>query len=71
MRTRAYRNDRLITTIRDLYFRGGATSFATRFDHIFIRRNGNSPIVREIPSAMLCLVATAVSFRVLVVSVQQ
>ena len=68
MRTRPYHNDRLITVIRDLYFRGGATSFASRFDHIFIRRNANSPIVHEIPGAMLCLVATAVSYQVLVVN---
>jgi hypothetical protein len=68
LRTRPYRNDRLTTVIRDLYFSGGATSFATRFDRLFIRRNGNSPVTREIPGAMLCLVATAVRYRVLVVS---
>jgi hypothetical protein len=68
MRTRVYRNDRLITVIRDAYFSGGATSFATRFDHIFIRRNANSLLVREIPGAMLCLVATAVSHQVLVIN---
>ena len=68
MRTRPYRNDHLTTVIRDLYFSGGATSFATRFDRLFIQHNANSPVTHEIPGPILCLVATAVSYQVLVVS---
>jgi hypothetical protein len=64
---RPYHNDRLITVIRDLYFCGGATSFATRFDNLFIQCNGNAPVTHEIPGAMLCLVATVASYQVLVV----
>jgi len=62
MRTRPYRNGRIITALQELYFTGGALSFATRFDRLFIRQDGNSPVTRQVPLAMVSLVATAVSY---------
>jgi hypothetical protein len=59
---RPYRNDRIITVIRDLYFTGGAKSFAARFGFkfdTFEERDGT--FSREVPIPMLALVATAVS----------
>jgi len=61
MRTRPYRNDRIITAMRELYFTGGSNSFAMRFDGLFTRQNANSPVTREVPIPMVSLVATAVS----------
>ena len=49
MRTRPYRNDRIITVLRELYFTGGSTSFASRFDGHFPIDNGTSAVTREIP----------------------
>jgi hypothetical protein len=62
MRMRPYRNDRIITIIRDLYFSGGSKSFAARFESCFTEfeeRDGTTS--REVPIPMVALVATAVS----------
>ena len=60
--SRPYRNQRIITVIRDLYFMGGVTSFAHRFDHLFpSHQHYNGMTMREVPIPMVALVATAVS----------
>ena len=57
-----YRSDRIIRTIQDLYFRGGAKSFAARFKHEFPRfEERDGTISLEVPIPMLALVATSVS----------
>jgi len=61
MRTRPYRNDRIITVIQDLFFRGGTTSFASRFDNLFTKYHDNGSVSHEVPMAMVSLVATGVS----------
>jgi len=61
-RTRPYRNDRIITILRNMFFGGGLKSFAARFDSDFPRfeeRDGTTSC--EVPIPMLALVATAVS----------
>ena len=61
MRTRPYRNDQIITVIRNLYFAGGVRSFASRFDSRFpTHEEVNGVKTREVPIPMLALVATAV-----------
>ena len=61
MRTRPYRNDRIITVIRDMFFTGGAASFARRFRFLFPVFEGcNGEEKLEVPIAMVALVATAV-----------
>ncbi len=62
MRTRPYRNGHIVTALQELYFTSGPLSFAARFDRLFIRQDGNSPVTREVPIAMVSLVATAVSY---------
>jgi hypothetical protein len=62
MRSRPYRNDRIIAIIRDMYFSGGAMSFARKFQYLFPTyetREGN--ISYKVPLPMVALVATAVS----------
>jgi hypothetical protein len=62
MRSRPYRNDRIIKVIQDLYFAGGSMSFASRFHRLFPVFRGSDAISRhEVPIAMVALVATAVS----------
>jgi Domain of unknown function (DUF6532) len=62
LRARPYRNERIITAIRDLYFGGGATSFAARFGHRFpVHPGHDGESHKEVPVAMVALVATAVS----------
>ena len=60
-RTLPYRNARIITAIRDLFFSGGDDAFATRHDNLFKRHHANSSITREVPMAMVSLVTTGVS----------
>jgi hypothetical protein len=61
MRTRPYRNDRIIMVIRDMFFAGGATSFAQRFQYLFPTYEvSHGEEVREVPVVMVALVATAV-----------
>ncbi|KAH8979769.1 hypothetical protein EDB86DRAFT_2835705 [Lactarius hatsudake] len=55
-----YRNARIITVIRDLYFTGGLTSFVSRFHHLFTSHRGEDGVEhREVPMPMVALVATA------------
>jgi hypothetical protein len=62
MRSRPYRNDRIIKVIRDLYFTGGSASFAGRFHHLFpLFRDSDAVWKHEVPIAMVALVGTAVS----------
>jgi hypothetical protein len=62
MRHKPYRNKRIISVIRYLYFTGGVSSFAERFNSKFPQVLGaDGALACEIPQAMLALVATAVS----------
>ena len=62
MRTRPYRNDRIVTVIQDMFFVGGAASFARRFCYLFQTYEfAYGQEVHEVPIAMVALVATAVS----------
>ena len=62
MRTQPYRNPCIITAIRDMYFSGGATSFARRFSYLFPTYESREGEVNcEVPAPMVALVATAVS----------
>ncbi|KAI9447170.1 hypothetical protein BJY52DRAFT_1193540 [Lactarius psammicola] len=59
-RTRPYRNDRIISAIRDLFFTGGKTSFASRFSNLFPVYKGPEGVsIREVPVPMVALVVTA------------
>ena len=61
MRTRPYRNMRIISVIRDLYFTGGSSSFSHRCRRQFpIHEDADGNMVREVPIPMVALVATAV-----------
>ena len=64
MCSRPYRNDRIISALRNLYFTGGTNSFAQRFMYLFptyeLREGGD--LKQEVPIHMVALVATAVSF---------
>ena len=61
-RARPYRNSRIIAVIRELCFTGGANSFADRYHLRFPTSEGDDGrVVREVPVAMVALVATAVS----------
>jgi hypothetical protein len=62
MRSRPYRNDRIINVIRSMYFGGGALSFARRFCYLFPTHAGHDGDINlEVPVPMVALVATAVS----------
>ena len=60
-RSKPYRNDRIITVLRDVIFSGGTSSYARRFDALFPRTDGPDGVrVRRMPEPMLGLVATGV-----------
>jgi hypothetical protein len=62
MRSKPYRNKRIILAIRDLYFTGGVTSFAARYRQLFPCTPGTDGVkVPQVPVPMVALVATAVS----------
>ena len=62
MRSRPYRNPHIITLIRDMYFSGGATSFARRFAYLFPEHEDtDGETLYEVPVPMVALVATGVS----------
>jgi hypothetical protein len=64
MRHKPYRNKRIVTAISTLFFTGGTSAYAHRFDSKFPRFRGpDGALVREVPEAMLALVATAVRAR--------
>lgn len=61
-RSQPYRNARIISVIRDLFFAGGVSSFANRFERFFPTFEGHNGLqVRMVPVPMLALVGTAVS----------
>lgn len=61
MRHKPYRNKRIVSVIRNLFFTGGTSAYAYRYDSNFPRFRGpDGVLVREIPEPMLGLVATAV-----------
>jgi hypothetical protein len=61
MRTKPYRNPRISGVIRDLYFSGGINSFAHRYRARFpTTEDDDGAVIREVPAAMVALVATAV-----------
>ena len=60
MCTRSYRNECIITVLRDLIFTGGISSFATRHESRFPRRYDGTSAIFEVPIAMVALVATGV-----------
>ncbi|KAF8263175.1 hypothetical protein EI94DRAFT_1704178 [Lactarius quietus] len=59
MRSKPYRNDQIIGVIWDLYFTGGHTSFAYRFDYRFPRCENCENVRKQVPDAMVALAATA------------
>ncbi|KAN0126122.1 hypothetical protein V8E53_015374 [Lactarius tabidus] len=60
MRSRPYRNECIISAIRDLYFTGGSASFARRFLYLFpTYEYCEGQINHEVPIPMVALVATA------------
>ena len=60
-RSQPYRNQRIISVIRDLYF-SGPTTFAAKFeDHFPLHQGGDGRASREVPIPMVALVATGVS----------
>lgn len=60
-RSRPYRHSHIITVIRDLCFTGGINSLAHRYRSRFPSFQTDEQVVYEVPSAMVALVATAVS----------
>ena len=48
MCSRPYRNDHIIMVIQDLFFTSGATSFAARYDMLFIKHNDDGLATREV-----------------------
>ena len=62
MRTKPYRNVRIVAVLRDLFFAGGSASFAQRYHTLFpTYYNGNGVMMCQVPMPMVALVATAVS----------
>jgi Domain of unknown function (DUF6532) len=61
MCTQPYCNDRIVAVIQDLFFSGGATLFASRFDNLFAKHNDDNSVSHEVPMAMVSLVATGVN----------
>jgi hypothetical protein len=60
-RSQPYRNERIINTIREIYFTGGVASFATRFKHFFPRHRDSQGVTKtKVSDQMVALVATAV-----------
>ena len=61
-RSQPYRNERIIRVIRDMYFTGGVSSFARRFNNLFPCYCDRQGVMKpEVPDQMVALVATAVS----------
>ena len=60
--TRPYCNKCIILVIRDLFFTGGDTSFASCFGHLFpVHQDRDCVLVHEVPVPMVALVSTVVS----------
>ncbi|KAH9031415.1 hypothetical protein EDB83DRAFT_2652456 [Lactarius deliciosus] len=59
-RTHPYRNECIISAIRDLFFTGGTKSFASCYNHLFpVHQGRDGTPAREVPAPMVALVATA------------
>lgn len=60
-RSQPYRNLRIIKVIRDVYFSGGVSSFAARFNDQFPQEPDSQGVMKtRVPEHMVALVATAV-----------
>src|SRR6267154_469252 len=60
--TKLYRNNRIVTVIRNMFFVGGSLAYAHQYNHRFPKFTGSNGVeVREVPVPMVALVATAVS----------
>ena len=66
MRLQPYRNDQIISALKNLYFTGGTNSFARHFMYLFLtyELHEGGDLKQEVPIPMVALVATAVSFLV-------
>jgi Domain of unknown function (DUF6532) len=61
MRSKPYRNERIIQVLRSFFFVGGTSSYAHRYERNFKEFIGSDGVVlREVPIHMVALVATAV-----------
>ena len=62
MRSQLYRNQRIITTLHDLFFKDDDNSFVRKYgDRFPVSHDDNGVVAREVLVPMLALVATAVS----------
>ncbi|KAN0118798.1 hypothetical protein V8E52_004909 [Russula decolorans] len=60
-RSQPYRNERIINVIHNMYFTGGVSSFARRFNNMFVRFcDDQGAMIPVVPDAMVALVATEV-----------
>ncbi|KAH8991903.1 hypothetical protein EDB86DRAFT_2830640 [Lactarius hatsudake] len=60
LHTQPYRNECIISAIRDLFFTGGMTSFVSCYNHLFpVHQGHNGTPAHEVPAPMVALVATA------------
>ena len=64
MHSQPYRNNRIISALRNLYFTGGTNSFARRFMYLFLtyELHEGGDLKQEVPIHMVALVPMAVSF---------
>ena len=61
-RTQPYQNRRIITVLQDVFFSGGAVSFAQHYHSLFpTYYTGNGVMKRQVPIPMVALVMTIVS----------
>jgi hypothetical protein len=61
MRSKPYRNERIVQVLRTFFFIGGTSSYARRYEHKFKVFTGSDGVaLREVPIHMVALVATAV-----------
>jgi hypothetical protein len=64
MCSKPYRNDRIVTVLRALFFTGGSSSYAHRYAHKFpVFMSTDGVAMRGVPKPMVALVATAVRVR--------
>lgn len=60
MRSKPYRNERIVEVLQSLFFVGGPLSYANRYAHKFPEVTGPDGVAaREVPICMVALVATA------------
>jgi hypothetical protein len=64
MRSKPYRNDRIVVVMKTTFFTGGSSSYAHRYADKFNIFTGTDGVAkREVPKPMVALVATAVRAR--------